>query len=142
MPHVLESLDLAQYISADAGSKGYRGNMDAYAVTLLTIWWGNAATADSEFCFDYLLRLTSDHSNYDTVSKKLADGGAHRQGQLHRQPGDAAVEPRDDGIAYSAKWHAAQYFVTKITVNRLRFIRQIAWEVSRGKYQIPTINRT
>ena len=27
-------------------------------VSLLKAWWGDAATADNDFCFDYLPRLT------------------------------------------------------------------------------------
>jgi formate dehydrogenase major subunit len=72
MPHAHEHLDLPQYVSADAGTKGYWGNMDAYTVSLLKAWWGDAATADNEFCFAYLPRLTSGHSNYDTITKQLA----------------------------------------------------------------------
>ena len=36
-------------------------------VSLLKAWWGDAATADNDFCFDYLPRLTGDHCTYDTV---------------------------------------------------------------------------
>lgn len=72
MPHAHEHLDLTQYVSTNAGTKGYWGNMDAYAVSLLKAWWGEAATADNDFCFDYLPRLTSGHSNYGTVFKQLA----------------------------------------------------------------------
>ena len=32
--------------------------MRAYMVSLLKAWWGDAATADNDFCFDYLPRLT------------------------------------------------------------------------------------
>ncbi len=71
MPHAHEHLDLDGYVSADAGSKGYWGNMDAYAVSLLKAWWGDVATADNEYCFGYLPRLTSSHSNYDTVVKQV-----------------------------------------------------------------------
>ena len=35
---------------------------DAYIVSLLKAWWGDAATADNDFCFDYLPRITGDHS--------------------------------------------------------------------------------
>ncbi len=39
----------------------------AYVVSLLKAWWGDAATADNDFCFDYLPRLTGDHRTYQTV---------------------------------------------------------------------------
>jgi len=71
MPHAHQHLDLESYIAADAGTKGYWGNMDAYAVSLLKSWWGDAATAANDYCFDYLPRLTSGHSNYDTVLKQV-----------------------------------------------------------------------
>jgi formate dehydrogenase major subunit len=74
MPHAHEHLDLESYISADAETKGYWGNMDAYAISLLKSWWGDAATAETGYCFDYLPRLTSGHSNYDTVLKQVAGG--------------------------------------------------------------------
>jgi formate dehydrogenase major subunit len=72
MPHAHEQLDLARYLSAYSGTKGYWGNMDTYLVSLLRSWWGEAATAGNDFCFDYLPRLTSEHSHYDTITKQLA----------------------------------------------------------------------
>ena len=41
--------------------------MRAYAVSLLKAYWGDAATAENDFCFDYLPRLTGDASTYTTV---------------------------------------------------------------------------
>ena len=38
--------------------------MQSYTVSLLKAWWGDAATADNDYCFDYLPRLTGDHSTY------------------------------------------------------------------------------
>ena len=51
--------------------------MRAYMVSLLKAWWGPAATADNDFCFDYLPRLTGSHSTYQTVMAQLA---GHCQG--------------------------------------------------------------
>ncbi|MDQ1433209.1 MAG: formate dehydrogenase major subunit, partial [Actinomycetota bacterium] len=45
--------------------------MKSYTVSLLKAWWGDAATADNDFCFDYLPRLTGTHSTYDTVMAQL-----------------------------------------------------------------------
>ena len=36
-------------------------------VSLLKAWWGDAATEDNDFRFDYLPRLTGDHGTYQTV---------------------------------------------------------------------------
>jgi formate dehydrogenase major subunit len=75
MPHAHKHETLAEFIKADAADKGYWGNMDAYTVSLLKSWWGDAATADNDFCFDYLPRLTGDHGTYNTVMRQIDDGG-------------------------------------------------------------------
>ena len=49
------------------GSKGFWANSRAYAVNLLKAYWGDAATADNDFCFDYLPKITGDHGTYRTV---------------------------------------------------------------------------
>ena len=46
--------------------------MRDYTVSLLKAWWGAAATADNDFCFDYLPRLTGNHGTYDTVMAQIA----------------------------------------------------------------------
>ena len=43
-------------------------------VSLLKAWWGDAATEDNDFCFDYLPRINGDHSHYAMMLKML-DGG-------------------------------------------------------------------
>ena len=40
-------------------------------MSLLKAYWGDAATADNDFCFDYLPRLTGDHSTYTTVKAQI-----------------------------------------------------------------------
>jgi formate dehydrogenase major subunit len=63
-------------VEAEAATKGYWANMRAYTVSLLKAWWGEAATAGNDFCFDYLPRLTGSHSTYETVMAQLA-GDCH-----------------------------------------------------------------
>ena len=41
--------------------------MRAYTVSLLKAWWGDAATADNDYCFDYIPKITGDHGNYQSV---------------------------------------------------------------------------
>ena len=36
-------------------------------MNLLKAYWGDAATADNDFCFDYLPKITGDHGTYRTV---------------------------------------------------------------------------
>jgi formate dehydrogenase major subunit len=71
MPHAAQHQDLDSYVEGDAGKTGFWGNMRAYAVSLLKSYWGDAATAENDFCFDYLPRLTGDHSTYNTVKGQI-----------------------------------------------------------------------
>ncbi len=71
MPHAQDHQDLASYVAADSGKTGFWGDMRSYAVSLLKAYWGDAATAENDFCFDYLPRLTGDHSTYTTVKAQI-----------------------------------------------------------------------
>jgi formate dehydrogenase major subunit len=65
--------DLAAYIDAYNAPAGFWGHMDAYLVSMLKAWWGDAATADNDYCFDYLPRIDADHSHYRSTLD-MADG--------------------------------------------------------------------
>ena len=54
--------------------KGFLHNSDTYMVSLLKEYWGEAATADNDYRFDYLPRINGDHSHYAMMLKML-DGG-------------------------------------------------------------------
>ncbi|QPP06516.1 molybdopterin-dependent oxidoreductase [Streptomyces bathyalis] len=71
MPHAHENEDLDKFIEAVRADKGYWGNMRSYFVSLMKAYWGDAATAENEYCFGYLPRLTGSHSTYDTVLNQL-----------------------------------------------------------------------
>jgi formate dehydrogenase major subunit len=49
------------------GSKGFWATARAYGVNLLKAYWGEAATAENNYCFDYLPKITGDHGTYRTV---------------------------------------------------------------------------
>jgi formate dehydrogenase major subunit len=72
MPHAHSNQDLDSYVAAESTEKGYWADMRAYTVSLLKAWWGTAANAENDFCFDYLPRLTGSHSTYETVMAQLA----------------------------------------------------------------------
>jgi formate dehydrogenase major subunit len=69
MPNANEHGSLQEWIDSvrHPGSKGFWDNAGAYAVNLLKAYWGDKATADNDFCFDYLPRITGDHGTYRTV---------------------------------------------------------------------------
>ncbi|MFI0354815.1 formate dehydrogenase [Actinomadura sp. 9N407] len=71
MPHAHRGQTLEDFVAADSAQKGYWGNMRQYVVSLLKAWWGDKATADNDYCFDYLPRLTGSHSTYETALAQM-----------------------------------------------------------------------
>ena len=53
--------------------KGFWANADAFTVSLLKAWWGDAARADNDWAYDYLPRLSGPHGTYQTVMAMLED---------------------------------------------------------------------
>jgi len=98
MPHAGGGVQtLSGYVERTSAPGGFWGHSDSYIVSLLKAWWGPAATAENDFCFDYLPRITGDHSTYQTaldmadgkvpgffvIGENPAVGSAN--GKLHRQ---------------------------------------------------------
>jgi formate dehydrogenase major subunit len=71
MPHAHKHEDFQSFIDAATVEKGYWGNTKDYVASLLKAWWGDAATEANGFCFDYLPRLTGDHSTYEVVMAQI-----------------------------------------------------------------------
>jgi formate dehydrogenase major subunit len=72
MPHAGSAQDLDSYVENEKAVKGYWADLRSYLVSLLKAWWGDAATADNDFCFDHLPRITGNHSTFETVMAQLA----------------------------------------------------------------------
>ena len=62
---------LDDFVAGASSRTGQWGHMRAYLVSLLKAWWGESATPENEFCFDYLPRVTGDHGTYQTVQGQL-----------------------------------------------------------------------
>jgi formate dehydrogenase major subunit len=69
MPNAMEHQSLQKWLDAvrQPGAKGFWAKAPAYAKSLLKAYWGDAATPDNDFCFDYLPKITGDHGTYRTV---------------------------------------------------------------------------
>jgi formate dehydrogenase major subunit len=68
------------------GQKGFWTNARSYGVSLLKAYWGDKATADNDFCFGHLPRLTGDHGTYQQVMAML-DGKIKGYFLLGQNPG-------------------------------------------------------
>jgi formate dehydrogenase major subunit len=74
MPHPQEQPTLDTFVEQNGPDTGAWGSLKSYTVSLLKAWWGDAATAENDFCFEYLPRINGDHSHYAMMLKAL-DGG-------------------------------------------------------------------
>jgi formate dehydrogenase major subunit len=75
MPKVGEHDTLDDYVATitSPDQKGFWSEARKFAVSLLKAYWGDAATAENDWCFDHLPRLTGDHGTYQTVLDMIAD---------------------------------------------------------------------
>ena len=75
MPHALpERESLAAYCRSEGSRRGWWANFDRYAVSLLKAWFGDAATAENDYGFGHLPKISGNHSHFATMMRML-DGG-------------------------------------------------------------------
>src|SRR5918995_2511914 len=76
MPSAEKNDDLASYLDTvrSRTQKGFWSEADAYMVSLLKEYFGEHATAENDFGFDLLPRITGDHGTYRQVMD-MVDGG-------------------------------------------------------------------
>lgn len=75
MPSAGRHDTFSEYLDAIASKKqkGFWADADSYVISLLKAWWGDAATAENDWAYDYLPRLTGAHGTYQTVMDMLED---------------------------------------------------------------------
>lgn len=67
MPEAPRHTDLESFERSITARKGFWSKGRVYFVSLMKAWWGDAAQPDNDFCFDWLPKLTGDHSAYQTA---------------------------------------------------------------------------
>jgi formate dehydrogenase major subunit len=70
MPH-RDTTTLREFIELHTAGGGGWGNFGPYVVSLLKAYFGEAAGAGNDFCFDHLPRIDRDHSTYETAFAML-----------------------------------------------------------------------
>jgi formate dehydrogenase major subunit len=95
MPSPREGRTLEGYVDSTRGDqqKGFWHNADTYIVSLLKEYWGDAATPENDFCFDYLPRITGDHGTYRTAMD-MVDGRVFGYFLLGQNPGVGSAHGR------------------------------------------------
>ena len=73
MPEAASDTDFEAYVRHHAAASGWWTEFPKYMVSLMKAWFGEAARKENGWCFDYLPRMTGDHSHMTTVTD-MADG--------------------------------------------------------------------
>jgi formate dehydrogenase major subunit len=68
--------NLRAYIQKETDATSYWSNMPKFIVSQLKAWFGEAATADNDFAFNYLPSITGDHSHLP-MFVDMMDGHIH-----------------------------------------------------------------
>jgi len=101
MPSAGRHGSLAEYVDDATMPRGFWANTPSYLVSLLKAWWGEAAVAGNDFCYDYLPRLTGDHSTYSTVLAQL-DGTCKGYFLLGQNPAVGSANGRMQRMGMAA----------------------------------------
>jgi formate dehydrogenase major subunit len=110
MPHAHERTGLDLYVDRNAPPTGFWGNTRAYMVSLLKAWWRGAATAENDFCFDYLPRIDKDHSHYRTVAD-MADNKLEGYFVMGENPAVGSANSKLQRLALAKlKWLVVREF--------------------------------
>jgi formate dehydrogenase major subunit len=101
MPHAHAHSSLREFVEDNAPPTGFWGNIGAYMTSLLKAWYGDAATAASDFCFDHLPRISGDHSYYQSCMNML-DGACKGFFVMGQNPAVGAANGRLQRLAMAS----------------------------------------
>jgi len=73
MPRAGSDKDIETYLKEHTALSGWWGEFPKYMVSLLKAWYGDAAAKENGWCFDYIPKMTGDHSHMNTVAD-MVDG--------------------------------------------------------------------
>jgi formate dehydrogenase major subunit len=109
--------DLTSYLQKHRADKGWWYNIDKYLVSLLKAYYGDAATPDNDFGFEWLPRLTGDHS-YFGYWLDMADGKLEGLIVMGQNPAVGSPNAKLERAALGKlKWLAVRDLVETETSN-------------------------
>jgi formate dehydrogenase major subunit len=137
MPVAGEHDSFGEYVDSIASKrqKGFWANADAYVVSLLKSYFGDAATAGNDWAFDHLPRLTGAHGTYQTTMSML-DGDVEGYFLLGQNPAVGSANGRMQRRAMARlKW---------LVVRDLQLIESATWwkdspEIASGELRTEDI---
>jgi formate dehydrogenase major subunit len=111
MPHAHVYKDLKDYIEKNSAPTGWWGHMDAYFISLLKAYYGDAAQADNDYRFDWLPRIDKDDSVYRSILQML-DGNVEGFIVAGENPAVGSANSRAHRLAMARlKWLVVRDFV-------------------------------
>src|SRR5579883_1530322 len=73
MPHARHTHNLEEYIAGNESATAWWSEFPKYIISLLKAWFGQAAHDKNDYLFDFLPKLSGNHSHMTTVAD-MADG--------------------------------------------------------------------
>jgi formate dehydrogenase major subunit len=132
-----DSKSLEAYLKKHTSQTGWWHNFDKYAVSLLKAWYGDNATAENEFGFHFVPRVTGDHSEYG-YWLDMAEGKLEGLFVMGQNPAVGSANGRLERKALAKlKWLVVRDFVETETAS----FWKDSPEVERGELdpaKIPT----
>jgi formate dehydrogenase major subunit len=136
MPFFEDDSDkLSEYIEKHTPKTGWWANFDKYVISLLKAWYGDAATKDNDFGFNFLPRVSGDHSHFG-YWLDMADGKMDGLFVMGQNPAVGAPNARLERKALSKlKWLVVRDLVETETAS----FWKDAPEISRGELRTEDI---
>src|SRR5438045_1913407 len=95
---------LQDYIEYNKAKSGVWSNFDKYFISFLKAYYGDSARPENDFCFDYLPRVTGDHSHFG-YWLEMADGKVEGLFLMGQNPGVGGPNARLERKALAKlKW--------------------------------------
>src|SRR4051812_19883513 len=86
MPRAREGhLTLEDYCTTGGLKRGWWSHFDIYAISLLKAWFGDGATAENDYGFGHMPKISGNHSQFPTMLRML-DGGIDGMFVLGQNP--------------------------------------------------------
>src|SRR5213082_787077 len=130
-----DSQEFKQYLKKHSSKTGLWANFDKYFISLLKAWYGDAATEENNWGFDWVPRVTGDHSHFG-YWLDMADGKLEGLFVMGQNPAVGAPNAKLERTALkNLKWLVVRDMVETETAT----FWYASPEVERGELSPETI---
>jgi formate dehydrogenase major subunit len=135
MPHVMQNQSLTTYIRNNRATTGWWSEMPKYIVSLLKAWFGESATKENDFGFDWLPALSGNHSHMTTVAD-MADGKVKGYFVMGENPAVGSM----NGALHRKGLRKLDWLVVRdFPLNETAEFWRVAPEIARGEVRTEDI---